>query len=184
MSTEHTWYAPRDIAALCDARAHGDHYRARCPAHGGDNPQSLRIAAGTDKYGHPCTLITCFAHACSIQDICAALGLEVRDLFCMHPDYAKDVRNMPRSRGPSLVRLATLDAPTVDDMEEVMLIDMIIHDPSFLEECEPARAAFYRLAQVPAQQARLFTALKAARISIAPFWRQLCHAYTGGSNGD
>lgn len=179
---QHTWYTAADIAGLCEARAHGNHYRARCPAHGGDNPSSLRIGEGTDRHGNPCTLIKCYAHDCDIREICAALGIELRNLFCIHPDYAKSTRTMPRAKGPEIQRLSTLQEPSQDDIAEIMLIEMIRSDPAFIKECEPARETFYRLAQSPACQARLFAALKSASIAIPPFWRQLAAVYGEGQH--
>src|SRR5262245_23825648 len=94
---EHTWVSPSTIAAMLEAVRHGDHWRAACPAHSGENPQSLSIREGRDKYGHPMTLLHCFAHECSIEDICRALGISVRHLFCIQPDYAKATQNLPRA---------------------------------------------------------------------------------------
>ncbi len=179
-NTEHYWASPADIASQLDAVPHSGHWRARCPAHGGDNPQSLRIAQGTDKYGHPCTLLKCFAHDCDIRDICAALGIALQNLFCIHPKYAKKTQYAPRAKGPGIARLATLDAPSPDDLAESMLCEMIPDDPLFILECLPARKALYRLAQEPERQARLFAALKRASITIAPFWRQLTGECQGG----
>lgn len=174
MAETHVWYAPADIAAQLDARQHGTTWRAKCPAHGGDNPQSLLIKEGTDKHGHPCTVLKCFAHDCDIRDICAALGIELRQLFCIQPEYAKATKYAPRAKGPGIGRLSTLADPSQDDMAETMLIEIISSDPPFIRECAPARATFYRLAQEPARQARLCAALGTAHIVISSFWRQLC----------
>ena len=53
----------------------GNGWVALCPAHDDHNP-SLSIGVGSDGR----ILLHCFA-GCSIEDICSALGIEVRDLF-------------------------------------------------------------------------------------------------------
>jgi hypothetical protein len=52
-------------------------FRARCPAHEGDNPSSLSVGVGADGRA----LLNCFAHGCEAEAITAALGLTVADLF-------------------------------------------------------------------------------------------------------
>lgn len=54
--------------------AHGNRARAQCPAHDGDNPQSLSIVEADDGR----VLAKCFAHDCSWEDICRALGVDSR----------------------------------------------------------------------------------------------------------
>src|SRR5262245_12363288 len=91
--TEHIWYTPAECAALLHAAKHGDHWRAPCPAHGGDNRQSLAIKEGRDRDGQPMTLLHCFAQQCTVADICQAMGIAVCNLFCTQPAYAKTTRS-------------------------------------------------------------------------------------------
>jgi hypothetical protein len=57
------------------ARRVGDGWSARCPAHEDHSP-SLSLAEGLDGR----VLIHCFA-GCTAEKVCAAAGLELRDLF-------------------------------------------------------------------------------------------------------
>lgn len=52
-------------------------FRARCPAHAGENREALAVSVGADGRA----LAHCHAHACSVQDITSSLGLDVCDLF-------------------------------------------------------------------------------------------------------
>ncbi len=60
-------------------RPHGKAYdfRARCPAHDGDNPQALHVAIGADGRA----VLHCFAHGCEVEAVTDALGLRLADLF-------------------------------------------------------------------------------------------------------
>ncbi len=59
---------------LQGARRSGGGWVARCPAHTDRNPSlSIREESGR-------ILVHCFA-GCSVEAICAALGIEIRDLF-------------------------------------------------------------------------------------------------------
>ena len=63
--------SPDDIAERCDgARRVSDGWRAKCPAHGGDNPESLHIF---ERDGRP--FVKCFAHNCSRESIFESLGI-------------------------------------------------------------------------------------------------------------
>lgn len=69
---------------------------AQCPAHADHNP-SLSTTEGEDGR----ILVHCFA-GCSVQEICEALGLQVRDLFSGRPNYPrlrKGQRRRERERG-------------------------------------------------------------------------------------
>ena len=85
----HHWYTPAECASLLGGTPHGERFRAPCPVHGGSNPTALGIAQGRDRDGNPMTLLHCFARNCAVEDICAAMGIEVKDLFCIHPTYAR-----------------------------------------------------------------------------------------------
>ena len=61
----------------CQPRGKAHEFRARCPAHDGDNPTSLSVGVGADGRA----LLNCFAHGCGVETITAALGLGVADLF-------------------------------------------------------------------------------------------------------
>lgn len=68
-----------DALATRGCRPHGKQYnfRARCPAHDGDNRSSLHVQEGTDGRA----VLYCFAYQCSVEQITDALGLRVADLF-------------------------------------------------------------------------------------------------------
>lgn len=169
----HRWYTPADCAALLRGVKHGDHYRAPCPLHPG-NPTSLSIRQGRDKYGHPVTLMHCFAFDCAIQDICAAMGIDVRNLFCFHPDYAKATRNVPRAHGPRINRLKTMEEPTSDEIAQILLEEMIVSDPEWIQTCVPARQKMWELAQASPNAKHVLTkALQAARLTPSIFWSTL-----------
>lgn len=171
---EHRWLPPAQIATILDGHAHGDHYRAKCPAHGGDNPTSLSIREATDKYGHPCTRLHCFAHGCSREAICAAIGIPVRCLYAIHPAYAKETRNHPRARSPRVERLKTMDEPSPDEIAQILLEEMIVSDPEWIQTCAPARQKMWALAQASPKAREMFTrALRDARLNAMQFWDTL-----------
>jgi hypothetical protein len=58
----------------------GDEWKAVCPAHGDRSP-SLSIGEGTDGR----ILVKCFA-GCSVESICAKIGIRVADLFPDKPE--------------------------------------------------------------------------------------------------
>ena len=63
------------LARLPDAKQHGDHWQSRCPGHQDKSP-SLSISRGTDGR----VLLKDFA-GCTVEVICAAVGLTPADLF-------------------------------------------------------------------------------------------------------
>lgn len=65
---------------------------ARCPAHDDRNP-SLSIAEGEDGR----ILLHCFA-GCSVENICSALGIEVRDLYPGGEGYISTRNTIPTFR--------------------------------------------------------------------------------------
>ncbi len=173
----HHWIDPQTVAQWLDATKHGEAWRAKCPAHQSDNPTTLTIQRGTDRYGQPCTLLHCFV-GCGIQAICEALGIPLKALFLTHPDYSKRIQSQPRATRPQYAQRDAPDMPyTTDDLAEMMLCDMIISDPPFIEECDGARETFYRLAQEPARRNRLFQALRQAQIVTHGFWNRLVEEY-------
>jgi hypothetical protein len=64
-------------AAGCDPHGPAHDFRARCPLHDGENPSSLHVSPGADGRA----VVWCHAHQCFIEDIVAALGLSMGDLF-------------------------------------------------------------------------------------------------------
>lgn len=67
------------LAERLGGRRSGRGWMCRCPAHD-DREPSLSIRDGADGR----VLLHCFA-GCSPRDVCAALGLELRDLFPPNP---------------------------------------------------------------------------------------------------
>jgi hypothetical protein len=59
----------------------GEGWQALCPAHDDTTP-SLSLREGRDRQGQPCTLLKCHA-GCSLEAICAALGITPRQLFAV-----------------------------------------------------------------------------------------------------
>ena len=169
----HIWYSPERVAEMLDATRHGKDWRAACPAHGGESPHALAITEGRDRYGNPMTLLYCFAHQCPIEEITRALGIDVRQLFSVHPDYVREHATKQRTRSPRIDRLRSMTHPgTQDDIALVMLEEMIVSDPAWIETCAPARAKMWELAQGSLlARSHLNDALEAAHINVQRFWR-------------
>ena len=108
----HHWYTPAECAALLGGKPHGERWRAPCPVHGGTNPTALGIAQGRDREGNPMTLLHCFAQDCPVEEICAAMGIEVKDLFVIHPPLPVRIgmRHGPAAHAWSVLR--TLQDPS------------------------------------------------------------------------
>ena len=71
------------LALLGGVRREGKRFKALCPAHADRNPSlSVREANGT-------VLVKCFA-GCRTEDVCRALGIEIRELF-PHEGNAKRI---------------------------------------------------------------------------------------------
>lgn len=177
---DHHWYTPAECAALLEGVAHGDKWRAACPVHGGENRQALGIAQGRDREGNPVTLLHCFAHHCPVEDICAAIGISVKNLFCIHPAYAREHRNAPRAQSARTTHIKQAQEPlTPDAIAEILLAEMIVSDPQWIQACAPARKKLWELAQTPSTRASLTQALQSARLSPAFFWNTLAQEYGG-----
>ena len=163
------------IATLLQAISHDTTWRARCPAHQGENPTALSIALGHDRSGNPMTLLHCHAHQCPIEDICAALDIRVADLFAVVP---RSMPALPPRSTSRTTRLRTMQHPgSQDDIAQIMLEEMIVSDPVFLQECPPARETFWRLAQEPARKQALFRALREGKHDRNLVWKQLQHEF-------
>jgi hypothetical protein len=175
----HQWYTPADCAALLGGMPHGDTYRARCPVHGGENPQALSIRLGTDRRGNPVTRLHCFAHNCDVRDICQAMGLTLSNLFSVHTITADHTdQTLPPAQSPRIARLQQMQEPTADDIAQVLLEEMIVSDPAFIQACAPARQKLWELAQAsPKARAHFTKAFEHAHISPWEFWRRLAEEH-------
>jgi hypothetical protein len=174
LPSTHHWYTPAECAAMLGGEPHGDRFRAACPAHQGSNPTALGIAQGRDRDGNPMTLLHCFANQCPIEDICAAMGLDVKDLFCIHPTFARTHRHGPRARSPRVDRLKAMPEPTPDEIAQIVLEEMIVSDPAWIQECTPARVKMWEIAQASPRARALFThALHQAKLQPSRFWEVL-----------
>ena len=76
-----------DILDRLEYRTAGRGYRARCPAHGGDNKTALAIQEGEDGK----VLLHCHAHGCSYEEIvrawgCGKKGTAHRPATASHPN--------------------------------------------------------------------------------------------------
>jgi len=70
----------------------GKNFRVRCPAHD-DNRPSLDIAEGDDGK----VLFNCRSKGCTAEEICASMGIELRDLM---PDRESEDGRRPPRRSP------------------------------------------------------------------------------------
>lgn len=182
ISQRHIWYSAAECAAMLDATQHGKEWRAACPAHGGTNRQSLRITEERDGSGHPLTLMHCFAHKCPIEAICQAMGIRVRQLFCTHPEYGRATRRAPRTQSPRIERVRTQATPaTPDEIAQLLLEEMIISDPAWVQTCAPARVKLWELAADPYARVAFTTALVTAHVNPTRFWQQLAEEQRRGS---
>jgi hypothetical protein len=77
------------LGRLEGVKQQGDSFQAQCPAHD-DNEPSLSIGEGEDGRA----LLKCFA-GCETEDVVAALGLEMRDLFEQRNGHEKELRSTP-----------------------------------------------------------------------------------------
>ena len=86
--------------------------------------------------------------------------------FVSIPTFARANRHAPRSRSPRLERLRHAAGPlTPDEIAQVMLEEMIVSDPQWIEECAPARAKMWELAQAsPRARAQLSAGAQESRL--------------------
>jgi hypothetical protein len=170
-SPEHRWYTPADCAAILLAGPSGEGYRGPCPVHRGDSTDALHIFQGTDKYGHPKTILYCHAHQCPRAAICAEMGIHVKNLYAIQPAYAKATQHLPRAHSPRIARLKHMEDPSPDEIEQILLEEMIVSDPAWIETCAPARAKMWELAQASPKAHAAFTrALRDAHLNPLTFW--------------
>lgn len=178
-SSGHHWVSPQELAERLGGDKAGHGWRAPCPGHASENPTTLSIREGTDRHGNPVTLLKCFV-GCDMETILGALGLQLSDLFCVRTPYASP--GLPARPTPRTERLRTMQTPSGDDIALIMLEEMIVSDPHFLEECPPARDKMWELGQDPAKRQRLNVALREARHDPARMWSML-RAEQGGMHG-
>jgi len=172
--TDHVWYTAAACAEALGARKCGTHWRAKCPVHGGDNPSSLKIWETLDKYGHPCTVLHCFAQGCDKQAICAALGIAVRNLFSVYHSYAPETTPFLRTHSRRLAQLKHTDRFPRGGVLQTLLEVEIADDPTFILKNVGARAALWDLAQSdPDIHARFTEALRNAQLDPQRFWAVL-----------
>lgn len=109
-------------ASGCEPHGAEYQFRARCPAHDGDNSTALSVRVGADGRA----VLWCHAHQCSAESITASLGLQVCDLFPdgHHRGRRYPLRHVARSDFDGSARtlvnvLAALEA--IDEQWRVLL---------------------------------------------------------------
>jgi len=68
-------------------------WRAKCPSHSSDRSRKRTLSVGTT-LDTGAVLLHCFA-GCSAEEVCNAVGLELRDLF-PRDDYIRNHNHRPR----------------------------------------------------------------------------------------
>ncbi len=104
---------------LRGVRRSGIGWIALCPSHADRSP-SLSIREETDK-----VLLHCFAH-CSIEAICADLGIHIRDLFVEPGRRRKPVPDVVRNAEKQITSLRSRLTPR-DRQREVTVV-LASHD--------------------------------------------------------
>ena len=102
------------------------------------------------------------------------MGIELRNLFVIQPRYATETQHLPRARSPRIDRLKVMEEPTPDEIAQILLEEMIVSDPPWIQECAPAREKMWALAKAdPVAREMLTKALQTARLNPARFWDTL-----------
>jgi len=118
--TTSLWKVPLDAVWAALARADcGPHgpahdFRARCPVHGGDNPEALHVSTGADGRA----LVHCHAHGCSVDAIVSALDLTIPDLFPAGHRHARR-RRLHEARRNDFTGPAAYAANTLIALDEL-----------------------------------------------------------------
>ena len=124
--------------------AHG-RWRAKCPAHDGENPSALSIGETSDGV----TLLKCFA-GCSVSDVVQAVGLELHDLFPRVEWQTTGMRGA-RPRRPRVDWAAAIEACERDlILVKIVLTQLARREPINDEDadaCQRAATRVYRLLQ-------------------------------------
>lgn len=94
MPSAHSQLLDRVLAQLQGVRREGSHHKARCPAHTDSSP-SLSV-----RLGDRGVLLRCFA-GCTHQDVVAALGMRVEELFYDYDPERKAERAPPEQADPT-----------------------------------------------------------------------------------
>ena len=171
--TPHHWYSPSELATRLDARPAGDGWRARCPAHAGDNPAALSIREGVSADGTPLTLLHCFVADCDIAAICAALAIPLAGLWCVRPDAPRRTRENTRSVARTVQTRAPQAPLSRDDIAEILLCEMIPSDPQWFWSCQGAQETCWRLGLSVPRRFRLSAAFAQAGWRVADVWHRL-----------
>jgi hypothetical protein len=205
----HVWSTPAWCAAQLGATPRGQGYRGACPVHDGDNPDALHVWQKLDPRGNPVTMITCHTRHCDIRTICAYLGIELANLYSIRPEYYPAMKHFPPARSPRLARLRHMEEipleeleampedltpeeqarlmhePTPDAIAQMLLEELIVGDPAFIQECAPARQKMWELVQAsPKAKARLTQALRHTHLIPSEFWAELARQMGEGNDGD
>ena len=175
MADNHHWYTPSEIAGLLEGTVSGAGFRARCPAHQGENPTSLSINEGTGRDGSPLTLLKCFAHGCYAEAVCEAMGIPLSGLWCIAPSKQ---RTLPGARQGHIRGMANMlrecGSPDADAIALLMLGEMLRDEPGFLAQCPPATALVERLWHDPLRRDMLRKLLTRHELELV---------LTGGTDG-
>ena len=101
------------LSRLTNVKRSGAGHTARCPSHA-DSQNSLSIAEGADDK----LLLKCFA-GCTVESICAALNLDVKDLFPpTPPKLAKRTRAAAPLKPVTLAELAEAKRLPIEFLRE------------------------------------------------------------------
>lgn len=126
----------------CDPHGPEHAFRARCPAHDGDNRDALVVKEGAGGVA----LVTCWAHHCTARQIVGALGRPEAWLF---PDYTPEpIRGRRRRRRRNIDALqATLGMLSLAGVHVVQARGPPLPDS---DGYVPEREAFYVAEWCPA----------------------------------
>jgi hypothetical protein len=71
-------------------------------------------------------------------------------------------------------RLKALEEPSADEIAQIMLEEMIVSDPAWIQECAPARQKMWELAQASSESFRqLRKAVLQSGLEPNEFWQAL-----------
>ncbi|QXP90021.1 DNA primase [Methylococcus capsulatus] len=130
------------LARLDAVRRTGDgRWLARCPAHADRSP-SLSIKLADDGR----ILVHDFA-GCPVEDVLAAVGLEVKDLFPPRdppPEGFRPRHGIPEHRARDLIRLAAREA----GIASIVIQDILSGNGTSVDDCQRALRAAETLAEI------------------------------------